>query len=215
MKKIINEYYGKVIKAYKTGGVGLIIKRAIKKSFATNSALWFERDLSQPIEDFKAKIPVEIALFANDETLKWLRHEDRTWMMESQEIKLGLEQRHYFPNVKYKEEIIGCIKVGFNEVYIADYKKTVCFPENMAFHTDIYIIPGYRGLGIASYLLTEVMKLLKEKGFMKIRCHIPTWNTASINTHIRVGFKKIGYIRCFRVLGINILTGDPARLKSR
>lgn len=214
MKNIISEYYGKTIKAYKTGGMVLILKRAVKKSFDTNSALWFERDLSQSIEDFKPKISVEVNLLSNNETLEWLKHENRVWMIEPREIKLGLEQGHFFPNVKYNGKIIGSIKVGFNKVFILDFKKYITFPEGIAFHTDIYIIPEHRGLGIASYLLTVVMKLLKEKGFMKIRCHIPTWNTASINTHINVGFKKIGYIRYFKIFGISILTGDPVRLKS-
>lgn len=214
MRNIISEYCAKTLKAYKTGGVGLIIKRAIKKLFATNSALWFERDISHLIEEFRPKIPVEVSLLSNSETLEWLRHEDRAWMIDPQEIKLGLEQGHYFPNVKYKGEIIGCVKVGFNEVYIADYKKSILFPGKMAFHTDVYMVPEYRGLGIASFLLTEVMRFLKDKGLTKIRCHIPAWNTVSINTHVRVGFKKSGYIRYFKIFGISILTGDPVRLKS-
>lgn len=213
--KIINkikECIFKIGRAYKAGGILLIIKRAFKKCFETNSANWLERDLTLPIPEFKPKISLEVSLQAWDETISWLKKEDRDWMLTPQELETAFKPGHLFPNVKSNGEIIGSIKVGAGKVFILDFKKYIEFPKEIAFHTDIYVLPEYRDLGIASYLLSEVMKSLKDNGFKKIRCHIPPWNVSSLKVHTRVGFKKIRYIRFLRILGFKILTDNPAKI---
>lgn len=209
----LEEYLSKIKKAYRTGGIFLVLKGGFKKSFEMNKAYWFERDLSLPIPKFNAKIPLEVNIQAKDETFEWLKKEDRVWMLDPQEIKVALEQGHFLSNIKYKGQIIGSIKVGFGKVFILDFKKNIYFPDKVAFHTDVYVVPEYRGLGVTPYLMTEVMRFLKDKGFVKIRCHIPPWNVASIKSHTKIGFKKIRYIRFFRIFGLRILTSDPARYK--
>ena len=89
-----------------------------------NHAYWFERDLSAPIEVLKSGIPVEVDMHGGKETLKWLEEDDRCWMLGyGDQIKISIEQGHYFPNVKHKGEIIGSAKLGFGKVYIPDFKK--------------------------------------------------------------------------------------------
>jgi len=202
----------KVLNIYKEEGWLVVVGRGLKKIihllFETNSAFWFKRDLSLPLPEITPKIPVEINLFSKDETLDWLRNNGEPWMLNQRELDVGLAENHYFPSIKYQGKIIGYAKAGQSRVYIQDYKKTMNFPENTAFIYDTYVSPEYRGLKIAPFLITEIMKFLKNSGVKKIGCHIPSWNTASINSYTRVGFKKTKYIRYFKIFGLKIFTAN-------
>lgn len=203
----------KIIDIYRDEGWTAVINRGFKKIirllFETNSAFWFERDLSHPLPEIIPKLPVEINISSNIETLDWLKWSGEPWMFNRQEIDVGLKENHYFSNIKYQGRIIGYAKLGLGRVYIRDYKKILNFPDRVAFIYDTYIVPEYRGLKIATFLVNEVMRFLKDKGFKKIGCHIPLWNIASINTYTKLGFKKKKCIRYFKILGLKIFTSNP------
>jgi RimJ/RimL family protein N-acetyltransferase len=206
------EYFLKSVKALKAGGIGLLFKRVLKVLFATNSACWFERDLGLPIADSSPRLPLRVDFNSSAETLAWLKAEERSWMLNPEEIEISLGNKHYYPNVRHENHIIGCIKAGFEQFYIADFKRSVFFPKEVAYHTDLYIAPEFRNSGAAGYLLTETMKFLRDKGFKKERCHIPPWNTASIKVHSKTGFRKIGHIRFLKIFGFKIFIGYSRRV---
>lgn len=215
IKKLINPVrrsYKTAYQIYKSQGVLRLGERLIKKIihfvFITNSAIWFERDLLD-IAELEAKIPVEINMACGSETIEWLKNREETWLFNPREIEVGLKNNHYFPTVRYKGNIIGCAKVGMSRVYIADFERIINFPADMIFIYDTFVLPEYRGRGIAPYLISEIMKFAAAKGFRRIRCHIPDWNKASINAYTKIGFKKIKNIRCMRIMGSSILTSNP------
>lgn len=195
-------------------GLFQFIKRILVKIsrfiFQTNSAIWFEKDLAK-IDDFSPSLSVKVNLNSKSDTIKWLRSRKESWLIHPKEIETGLKNSHYFPSVRYEGQIVGLAKVGHGDVFIADYDKVLRFAPQKAFIYDSYVLPEYRGKGVAAYLITEVMKMLKEKGFRTVRCHIPAWNKASIMTYKKVGFERLKDIRCFRVLGITFLTADPVK----
>ena len=121
-----------------------------------------------------------------------------------QEIVTALEYNHCWPSVRTNGKIIGCIKIGFRNVYIVDYNRVIELPERMAFIYDTYVLQEGRGKGVAKYLITESIKFLKTQGYTRVRCHIPPWNKASINAYEKVGFRKVSHIRYFRIFGIPI-----------
>jgi len=204
----------RIEKIYKQEGFFCLIQRILIRSFhiflEMNNAIWFERDLLEDIDEFIPKIPVEVNFEFPEETVEWMKNQrDNPWIYNKNEVIVGLKEGHYYPSIKYNGEIIGYIKVGKNGVYIADYKKTIRFPPEIAFIYDSYVVPQHRGLGVAPYSINEVMKFSKNKGFTKLRCHIPPWNNASIRAYTKAKFKRIKRIFYFRIFGFKILTGNP------
>ena len=118
----------------------------------------------------------------------------------------------YFPHIKYNGDIIGCIKIGFKNVYIKDYKKIIEFPPKIAFIYDTYIVPEFRGLNLASFMINEVSCFLRNKEYRAVLCHIPHWNTPSIKAYSKVGFKRLKSIRWIKILGFDFLTTNPSTL---
>jgi ribosomal protein S18 acetylase RimI-like enzyme len=172
--------------------------------FTTNSAIWFEKDLSEKNKDFQAKIPVEIDVSSTNQTIDWLKKQNLSWVVYPKEITSAFKYNHIWPSVRSKGKIIGCIKIGFDQIYIADYDKVIKFPDKMAFIYDTYVPNEYRGKNVASYLISQSIKYLKSQGYTKLGCHIPAWNKASITAFEKNGFKKVNYIRYFRIFGIPI-----------
>lgn len=66
-----------------------------------------------------------------------------------------------------------------------------CVYEGVA-EVSIYIGEEYRGKGIGTALLTNVVKLSEESGFWTLQSGIIRENTASIELHKICGFREIG-----------------------
>jgi len=206
-------YLDKIKEIYKDQGSKKLFIDIIKKIFSivytTNSAIWFERDLTEEITDYQPDFSVEIDMNSIDKTIQWLKSQKQSWVVHPKEIVVALKYNHCWPYVSINGKIIGCIKIGFKNVFIVDYKKVIKFPEKMAFIYDTYVLEEQRGKGIGKYLILEAVKFLKSKRYEKVRCHIPSWNKISISAYEKIGFKKINYIRFYRVFGIKIRKISP------
>ena len=130
-------YFGKIKYVYKNHGLKELFKQILKKItnpiFKTNSAIWFEKDLTKEIIDYKPKIPVEIDLYSTIQTIGWLKSQKQSWLAHPKEIEAACKYGHYWACVRYNGRIIGCIKIGFEKVFIVDYNQEIEFPEETAF----------------------------------------------------------------------------------
>lgn len=181
-----------------------VISRILKFIFTTNNAIWFEKDLTEELVDFQLKPPIEVDLNSISKTIEWLKNQNQSWVVHPREIAAAIEFHHFWPSIRINGKIIGCIKIGFGNVFIVDYNRIIKFPEKMAFIYDTYVLEEQRKKGIAKYLITQSIKFLKVKGYTKVRCHIPPWNKASIRVYEKIGFKKISYIMYLRIFGVSI-----------
>ena len=57
----------------------------------------------------------------------------------------------------------------------------------------IYVNEKYKGLGIGSALLTNLIKQSEENGIWSLYCSIISENIASIKLHKKCGFREIGF----------------------
>jgi GNAT superfamily N-acetyltransferase len=208
--------FQKVRAAFVQGGVGLVLKRLAAVSFETNRAYWFERDLSLPLGASAPRLPLQVRFQSRHATLEWLKGGGREWMLDPEEIRRGIAGGHWYPHVVCRGRIVASIKISFTNAYITDFKRQITLARGVAYHTDIYVEPDFRELKVARYLLVEAMRFLKEKGFSRMRCHIPPWNERSIRAHSSVGFRKIGYIRFVRIFFVKVYAGYcPGASESR
>ncbi|MRR21039.1 GNAT family N-acetyltransferase [bacterium] len=206
----------KVISAYRDNGLAEVAKRAWHRArnfiYESNSAIWFKRDLYAPVRAVPSGIPLTITFTDFAATLGWVEQLGTPWMLNPQELKVAKEQGHLWVNARDEGKIVAYIKLGFKDVYIVDYKKTVAFPQNVAFIYDTYVLPELRGHKIASHFVNELALYLKSTGYTTLMCHIPGWNIASIKTYERIGFLRTGEISCIKLLNYHILSSDPVKM---
>jgi ribosomal protein S18 acetylase RimI-like enzyme len=170
--------------------------------YERNESYWYRRDLSNPTPDLEITLPIEISLNNASETIAWLKTFSEPWMYHEKEIRVGLEEGHYFANAKHNGEIIGYSKVGLNKVYIDDYQMILDLPERVALLYHIYVLKEYRKHNVAKILLAKLLGELKEKEFASMCCQIATWNKPSIALFSGLGFKKIAHAKFYKIFGV-------------
>jgi RimJ/RimL family protein N-acetyltransferase len=205
----------KARRAYQDGGVSLLAARAARAvaqaTFRTSSADWYCRDLRLPISEVRPAVALKIEWDAA-ETLPWLRASRSFGPAEERELEVGLRAGHHYPGARAGEELIGCIKVGQGEVYVADFEQVIRFPEGTAFVYDTYVSPAWRGKRVAPFLITGVLRFLQDRGFRRVICHIPGWNRASIRAFQSCGFSRLRSIRFVKLLGLCWFSSRPETL---
>jgi len=208
-------YFAKVKNAYQSGGITLLLGRSSKKLrhsiFRTNHAIWYSRDLTRPVPDIKARIPITIE-WDSPTTWDWMKANSDTVDVIEQELDAAVREGHFYPNVRHEGKIVGFIKVGRGDVYVMDFDMDVHFDKDTAFIYDTYVDPTYRGKAIAPELISDVMRYLIKNGYRRLMCHIPTWNMASRNTYKKCDFEEINRIRHYRVFGKKLFTTHPESL---
>jgi ribosomal protein S18 acetylase RimI-like enzyme len=140
----------------------------------------------------------------------WLKEHSAQfrWIYQPKESEIGQREQHVFPTVQDKGHIIGYIKVGVNRVYVHDFDEIIELPRNTAMIYDTLILPEYRGHGIASFMITETVRLLRQRGFDNLWCHIPPWNIPSIRAYSRAGFRRVAHVKFMRFLKWQFYSGD-------
>lgn len=183
------------------GIIRSMLSRAARFVFLTNSAYWFERDLTVPIQPSVSAIPVDVC-FDSERTIRWIREHGERWMYNSREIDVARRENHLFACARRGDAVVGFVKAGIGRVYVEDYRRELTLEPKQVFFYDVYVLPAYRGQDIAPYLTRQVMRRLKERGFKKAKLHIPPWNKASLRAAGKNGFRKVSYVRFVRILGL-------------
>lgn len=208
----MHEIYSKIKQNYLEGGILQVLNKSIKKMsyllYHTNNAYWFRKDLRGGIENFDCDRDIYVDFDNPEETIEYIKNYGYYYPME---IMIGLKEGHLYTSLKYKDKIIGYNKTGYSKVYIEDFKKVYQFPDGIAYTYDIFIDPYYRNRGYGLFLLTEVCKHLRHKGFKSIWAHIPPWNKASEAMHQKLGFEKQKMISYFWIAGISFITINPVK----
>ena len=191
-----------------------LIGKFLKFIFTTNSAIWFEKDITKKLVEYPPMISVEIDMDSTSQTIEWLKSQNESWVTNPKEIAIALKYNHCWPSVRTKGHIIGCVKIGFRNPYITDYNRVIELPEKMAFVYDSFIIPEQRGKGVVTYVTMEVFKFLRAQGYTRVGLHVPSWNKASLRSVEKMGFTKVIYIKNYRIFGFPILIGKPTEESS-
>jgi len=197
-------------------GVVSTTKIVMKNLFGYKKFGWYEkRLLEEESLQINPKIEVKIDFAATNEVIDWIREKRIPGSDNSFEIEYAQINKHYFPAAKYNDKIIGFEKIGFGKIFILDFEGFICLPDRVAMVYDIFILPEYRNLGIASFLTRECLIYLRNKGFEKIYCHILPDNESSIRSFSKVGFKKVSNVYFLKIFGIKFIIPALTKIINR
>lgn len=124
------------------------------------------------------------------------------------ELRSAKQNGHIYIWAKHREETAGYLKIGIRKVYIHDYRSSILTPLHTAIIYDTYVVDKFRCKGIASNLICDGMRLMRQKGYLRIRCHIPPSNTASVRAYEKCGFHSKAHIRFHRIMGRSFFSSN-------
>ena len=107
-------------------------------------------------------------------------------------IKDKMKKNNFFFVAEDSDKIIGCIRASIVDLDLAEIR-TLCVDET------------YRGKGLATELLRQALKFLREKKMRKVAARSKADNTDAIRLFEKAGFEKEGYFREHYRKGIDII----------
>ena len=199
-----------------TGVCSRVLKALYLRSFRTTSSLWFSRELEGArLSDCHTDThcgEITIEFFEHDKSrlVRWIRrqHAQFPWMYVPEEIEVAKQENHVFVGFLRGVEFVGYIKLGINRTYVHDFGKIVRFPVRDCFIYDTFVLPEYRGRGLAYGALLETMQYMKARSYKRMWCHIEQWNVPSLKLFGRAGFEKAGRVRFTRLFGFSFFIRD-------
>ncbi|MCX5799988.1 MAG: GNAT family N-acetyltransferase [Candidatus Eisenbacteria bacterium] len=193
-------------------GARALLREIRRRIWNYQRAIWMVRDLSVTFPANTTSAPVEIDFSRPEETTAWLLRQHMPGTVDPRELELAEKLRHLLPHVRMEGEIVGYMKIGFERVYVLDFKKEFDLPPGVAFIYDTYVDPRLRGKNVAPFLIDRVSGLMKEKGYTEIYCHIRVKNLASIKAYQKCSFKPVRVISWFALLGLSFFSFPPEKM---
>ena len=194
------------------------IKAVSKNYFRIDRWILIERNVDEKIKDVNASIPLQVDYDHFDKTVEYIRktfYDEDLDEGEKKEIKFAKKYGHFFPNIVHGWKIIGMHKVGSGKVYVRSLRKVSEFSGNTLLTYAFYTDPEYRKKGVASYLMTYTLKIVRNKGFKYVRGQIRPENVASLRLHGKCGFYEIARFWHIRFLWWDFATLDMGKAKTR
>jgi ribosomal protein S18 acetylase RimI-like enzyme len=205
----------KALHTYRDEGPRMLLRNIRRRIWNYQKAVWLVRDLSVVLPRNETSLPVEIDFSHPEETIDWLVKQNIAGTAEPRELEVARRYKHLLPLAKMEGETVGYLKIGFEKVYILDFRREFDFPSGVAFIYDSYIAPRLRGKNLAPFLADRTSELMKEKGYTQIYCHIRVKNLASIKAYQKCGFEPVKVISWFSILGLSFFSFPPERMWNR
>lgn len=201
---------GRVSKAFREGGVSLVARRAVRWSYETNGAIWYARDLSDPIVNPPVALrDVVVTSQRFSDVVRYMQKKD---YFSVEEYDVALQKRHWFLALLHEDQVIGFRKCGSGAVYVADFRSTIALPQSWLFFYESEVDEAYRGRGLAKYFMAESLRLSRDAGYRYVLGHVPSWNKASQRVLEANGFRSIGYNRFIRLGSVRFHTHPVERM---
>lgn len=200
--RILHDYY-------KKEGFLKLCEFVCANLFVYQKLTVFERNLSGPIEEVHAKIPINIGLLSRDKSdidrLVEFWPDSYAHPPEGANIKEMIVNRLSMGEecmvAEYKGRIIHMNWIGFKNTYLFNeyvLKKGISSEEVIGYN--IYTVPEYRGNRIVNAVWAEIFDFLKRKDYKRLTHYVASQNLASMKVTPKV-FKKTNTLYYISICG--------------
>jgi RimJ/RimL family protein N-acetyltransferase len=103
-----------------------------------------------------------------------------------QVLRDSLQSRHCYLAAEVDRKIVGALSAGPGRFGQKDAH--VC-------HIGMWVMPGFRGVGVGSALIDSVLVWARDEGFEKVALEVFSKNTPAINLYKKFGFAAEGVLK--------------------
>jgi RimJ/RimL family protein N-acetyltransferase len=203
--------FTKAWRILKEEGIVSLLKAMRGYKYYCHRSIWF----CIPLDDKLHVIPPSFdgwLDFDNPQrVLSWIERQAIPGTNDRAEIAKMKERNHLFVGIMNRDEIVGYVKLGWQNVYVMDYGGDLELPDGDYFIIDIYVSPEMRGHGGAPFALTAAAAAMKQRGFKRCVLHVRTDKLPMFKAGAKAGVTKIGKVTYRSALGVRIFRPHPQR----
>jgi GNAT superfamily N-acetyltransferase len=153
--------------------------------------LLVERPLDQPIADYTPRLPVNVAMLAQSEVDDYLVFRPRN---TRREIAERLRSGQLCFVARHEGRIVGASWACFQPAWIPFLGCSIDVTSDEAHIYDKFMLPTYRGYGIANAVRTHQLKHLQRAGYRRATGAVLPENVSSLRDDTRGGFRAYGVL---------------------
>ena len=208
----VASFISRAWRLYRREGAGLFLRATLRKIYDRHRSVWFDRPLDENLEVIKPRFDGRLDFDHPDLVIAWIEELDIPGTNDPVEIASMKERGQLFVGIMNGEKIIGYIKIGWDLVYVLDYRFDIQMPEGEYFIIDIFVEPESRGLGAGLFLVSASTIEMHKRGFRSSVMHVRTDKTPMLRSCARTGYREIGRVDFITLFGKKILRPHPAEL---
>lgn len=184
---------------------------AFRKLYDRHQSVWFDRPLDD-LELIKPRFDGRLDFDNPEKVIAWIADRNISGINDPIEIEKMKERGHLFAGIMNGADIIGYIKLGWDKVYVLDYRYDLQLPKGEYFIIDIYVEPESRGLGAGPFIVSACTIEMHKRGFTGSIMHVRTDKTPMLKSAIRSGYREIGRVDYISLLGKKIFRPHPTQI---
>jgi GNAT superfamily N-acetyltransferase len=186
-----------------------------RKIYDHHRAVWMVRPLDEALHSSHMEFDAHLVVDDSDRVLEFVRRLEEPGTFDPGEIRSIRERGHLVVGLRAGDEWIGFSKLGWDLVYVLDYRIDLQLPPGAFFVMDSYVRPEWRGRGAGRFLLSATSFAMRDRGFTTRISHIRLDNARMRALGSPFGYREIGIVDFRSFLGTRRLTPHPATLLAR
>jgi len=181
-----------------------------RRIYYRHQSIWFERPLDDSLELIRPRFDGRLDFDHPDEVARWINRRNIPGTNDPVEISSILNRGQILAGVIDGPQMIGYVKIGWDTVYVLDYRIDLTFPPGVFFILDAYLVPEMRGQGGGPFIVSASSLEMKRRGFKRRISHVRIDNLPMLKSGARAGYKEIGQVDFKMILGHKIIKPHPS-----
>lgn len=197
---------------YRREGAAQLLRAAARRFYDRHVSIWFDLPLDENLTLIEPRFKGWLDFDNPEKVIAWIGQRNVPGTNDPVEISTMRTRDQLFVGIMNDDRIIGYIKIGWDKVYVLDYRIDIAIPKGEYFIIDIYVEPESRGLGAGPFLVSASTIEMKKRGFTGSIMHVRTDKTPMLRSCARTGYREIGKVDYISVLGKKYFRPHPLTL---
>jgi ribosomal protein S18 acetylase RimI-like enzyme len=181
--------------------LGRTLRAYRRKVYDRHRAHWMVRDLAaQPVRS-EARPDLRLLVDAPDRVHAFLEQLRVPGTLDPVERRTMRERGHLLVGLLAGDTLIGFSKLGWNRVYVLDYRLDLELPPGWFYVLDTAVVPEWRRRGAGTFLVEETCAEMRSRGFTHRLSQVRADNAAMLATARRAGYALLGTVDYVSILG--------------
>jgi ribosomal protein S18 acetylase RimI-like enzyme len=205
-------FFSRVWQTLTQEGLLSLLRAVLRRIYVRHKSIWYYLPLDENLKLIMPDFDGWLDFDNPQRVLDWIYTREIPGTDDPVEITSMKERGHFFVGIMDGENLIGYIKLGFDQVYVFDYSLDIQMPPGDFFVMDIYVGPEMRRRGAGPFLVTAASVEMRNRGFkrgvMHVQDHVD--KAPMHRTCVRTGYREIGRVDYRLICGRKIFRPHPS-----